>query len=214
MRFVVAILLLPIFTFAQKTYKFRPDSATQRTLESRRYKHFKFSPSQQEIIDKCHTAKNESYLDDLEKEFILLHNLARTNIEFFKLYVSCQYDSAYLSKIPNIQQVSRNLLMPDKGLHKSAKVHAIKSGKKGTTGHQNLDKRIGRYNYFLVKKSNRYYGENCSYGNETAMEYFMGLLNSSGHRKNILTPEYNSIGVSLQPHIKYGNSIVACFARK
>lgn len=215
MRLLLIILILPFFASAQN---FRPDSAKRKELEQRkeikRYKNFKFPPLQQEIIDKCNTAASESYLTFEEKEFILLHNLARTNPEFFKTYVTLQYDSSYTSKIPNIKNIDRNLLQPDKGLFQSAKMHAIKSGKNGTIGHQNLDKRILKYNYHFVKKDKRYYGENCSYGDKTAIEYFIGLLNSAGHFKNIMIPEYNRIGVSEQSHIKYVTNMVSCFAKK
>lgn len=218
MKILLVLTFLPFLVLAQspKKYNFHPDSIKQKELDHRkeikRYKNFNFSPLQQEIINKCNTALNVEYLTFEEKEFILLHNLARTNPEFFKIYISSQYDSSYFSKIvPKIKNINRNLLQPDKGLFKSATEHAIKSGKDGTMGHQNFDKRIFKYNR-NIKKYGYIHGENCSYGDLTPIEHFIMLLNSPGHYKNIMTPSYSFIGVSMQLHSTMYNNIVTCFS--
>ncbi len=194
---------------------FRPSEAKRKELETRKErlvkKDVKFSDSEMEEIATCATAIDCRYLTELEKEFILLHNLARTNPQFFKKYVVMTYDSSFLQKIPPIAPVKRLILKPLHGLYLSAKEHAKKSGKNGTTGHQNFNSRIKKYNLFKHFNS---VAENCSYNREFALLHFLSLLNSSGHFRNIMTPEFNYIGVSLKPHSKYGTNIVTCFASK
>ena len=217
------LVLSPLNVLSQN---FRPSLEKRQEIEQRkkvmeqekekvRYKNFNFSREQIEIIKKCNTAENSKYLTFNEREFILLHNLVRIDPEFFKIYISLQYDSSLVKLIkPKLIHSNRSLLQPDFGLYKSAKTHSIKSGKKGTIGHQNLDKRILKYNYHFVKKEKMFYGENCSYGDQTIVEHFISLLNSPGHFKTLMTPTFNSIGVSQQPHVKYSDNVVACFAKK
>ena len=106
------------------------------------------------------------------------------------------------------------MLQSEKDLYVIAKGHAEISGKRGTTGHQRFDKRfnpiMGKYNSVA---------ENCAYGYNEAMEIVLKLLidegiSSLGHRKNLLNPDYNSIGVSIKKHKSYRHNCVMDFGRK
>jgi len=59
-------------------------------------------------------------------------------------------------------------------------------------------------------------GENIYYGEFTAEEIVLQLLidegiEDLGHRKNILNPRFNSIGVSIKPHKSYVYNCVMSF---
>jgi len=62
-------------------------------------------------------------------------------------------------------------------------------------------------------------GENCSYGFETAIDIVLSLLidegvKNKGHRQNILSEDFNSIGVAIRPHITYRVNCVMDFGRR
>jgi uncharacterized protein YkwD len=111
------------------------------------------------------------------------------------------------------------MLAPDEGLFKAARFHAKDSGKNGIVGHSSSDgtsfsKRLPKY----VKGWNRL-AENCSYGYEEATNIVGQLLldenvPSLGHRKSIINPELEYIGVSIQPHTQYRFNCVMDFCAK
>jgi uncharacterized protein YkwD len=106
------------------------------------------------------------------------------------------------------------MLKPTRELFTIAMEHAITSGKKGTTGHQKFEK---RYNPLMQNYSE--VAENCAYGYEHAKDILIRLLIDEdipdlGHRKNILNPNFNAIGVSIQPHRKFRHNCVMSFGSK
>ena len=106
------------------------------------------------------------------------------------------------------------MFQPEKDLYKIALGHAKISGKNGTVGHQRFNERFKP----VMKKYNRV-AENCGYGYDDAVEIVLELLidqgiSSLGHRKNILNPIYNSIGVSIQDHKDYRTNCVMDFGGK
>lgn len=60
-----------------------------------------------------------------------------------------------------------------------------------------------------------YIGENIAGGRMTPADVVEGWMNSEGHRKNILRPEYNYIGVAYlhKSNSEYGRYWVQIFAR-
>lgn len=56
-------------------------------------------------------------------------------------------------------------------------------------------------------------GENLA-GNPSIKEAHQALMNSEGHRKNILNPDFTHIGIGAQNSNKYGNVIVELFISK
>lgn len=98
-------------------------------------------------------------------------------------------------------------------LYQSAFDHAMKSGKKGTTGHQELAKRMKKF-----APARNPYGENCDYGNENALDIVMSWLIDEGvsdlmHRKNMLDADYTAAAVSIKPHKKFRVNAVMNFGK-
>ncbi|MDK2932705.1 MAG: hypothetical protein PWP27_515 [Clostridiales bacterium] len=68
----------------------------------------------------------------------------------------------------------------------------------------------------MLKKfgiSYRYAGENLA-GNSTVERAHTSLMNSEGHRKNILNPNYNYVGIGIVNSPKYGKIFVQMFIGK
>ncbi len=59
----------------------------------------------------------------------------------------------------------------------------------------------------------KYAGENLA-GNNTAEEAMLSLMKSEGHRKNILNPNYNYVGIGVVISPKYGKLFVQIFIGK
>jgi hypothetical protein len=217
MKFYLVVLLTFLFSFQLLGQEFKIGGSGGKKFlerkEARKYKTDAFSNEGNAIIEKCSTAKDIKYLTFDEREMILLYNLARMYPEFLTTYVANQYDTSFSNALPKYNPKPNLLpLQPSHGLYLSAKVHAKKSGENGTIGHQNLEQRILRYNRSL-KKSKKPYGENCSYGDNFVISHFVQLMNSKEHFKNIMDTDYNTIGVSAYPHIKYTFNFVMCFAQ-
>ncbi len=174
-----------------------------------------------DVISKANTGANTSYLSEEEKKVILLTNLARYDGKLFSEsfledFLQGQKPTKFTrSLFRDLEKVkSLPMLEPEKDLFEIALGHAELSGKNGTTGHQRFEKRfdpvMGKYNAVA---------ENCAYGFENALNNVLQLLidegiNSLGHRKNMLNPDYNSIGVSIQNHKEYRFNCVMDFGRK
>lgn len=175
----------------------------------------------EEILATAHTALFSDYFTSEEKKLIWLTNLARTDGKkfeetFLNDYLKNKKESRYskslrrdLAKIKGLP-----LFYPEEDLYRVSLAHAISSGKKGTTGHQGFEK---RYSPILGKY--REVAENCAYGFDTAADILIELMIDEGipdlgHRKNLLHPTHNSIGVSIQPHKRFGNNCVMSFGTR
>lgn len=167
----------------------------------------------------CNTAANASYLTAEEKKLIYIINLMRANPKLFANTVTSQYpDSAnmvYLKTTGNFssllstlrKQEPLSLLYPDSSCFVGAQCHAITSGRKGYVGHERITTDC--------RKKWVYNGECCDYGHDIALDILMALLidegvPSLGHR-TICLSGYNKIGVSIQPHTRYGFNTVMDF---
>ena len=175
-----------------------------------------------EEIAKANTAKDAN-ISENEKNVILLVNLARLDgTRFWDNYVTSevsQCDKKYTTSLKaDLKKVKKlPMLAFNEKLYASATYHAEDMGRKGMTGHTSSDgtgfgKRVGRY------FPNGYIGENCSYGFEDPREIVLQLLidegvESLGHRKNILNPEFGNIGVSIRQHKRYGYNCVMDLAK-
>jgi uncharacterized protein YkwD len=177
-----------------------------------------FSESQRAAAN---TGAYANYLTSEEKKVLQLINLARTDGNLFLK----EYADKYIASNPVFKnnKFAQSLyvdlrkakglppLTPNEKLYRSAKAHATDIGAKGMKGHDssngdNFNKRIPR---FLSSYSG--FGENISYGtdNNTALPIVMLLLIDNnnadyGHRKNILSPSFESIGAAIQQHKTYG----------
>lgn len=182
-------------------------------------------------LEQLDVARNETYLNDLEKDIILEVNKLRSNppryaelyIEKLKAFYNGklrQYPDekrGYKMKegLPAVEAClealrkaePRSLLMPLEGLYQAARDHVTDQGKTGATGHDGSDgstpgERVGRY-----LDCSRI-GENISYGYNHARKIVIQLLlddgvPSRGHRKNLLGRDYRFIGVACGKHKKY-----------
>ena len=161
----------------------------------------------------CNTASNESYLTANEKEVIYILNLARAYPRLFcKSVVESEAfrenNNYYTSLVATMQAMQPlTILQPNRKCFASADCHAITSGRVGYAGHDRQSANCRKLFYMM--------GECCSYGEDTPLGIVMQLLvddgvQSLGHRK-ICLGDYNSIGVSIQPHKQYGTNAVLDF---
>lgn len=166
---------------------------------------------QQDVLmpDSVNTAIDANYLDKEEKRVIELCNIARTDPKgFAQKYAQPfidssgkknSYTNSLLRTLRTMKPVS--VLYPNEVLTSTADAHAEKSGKAGTTGHSGKKQRYAKSPY-------PYWGENCSYGYNDAIDIVMQLLiddgiKNLGHRKNILDPNFTYIGVAIRKHKRY-----------
>ena len=169
---------------------------------------------------KCNTAVNAAYLSNSEKEVIYILNLIRSYPALFANTVLKKYpalsgngyladDTYYFKSLVNtlLTLPPLQILYPDKDCFISAKSHAYQSGITGYVGHER------KVPDSKLKK--QYYGECCDYGHKDPLDIILSLLidegiPSLGHRIVCLT-NYTKLGVSIQPHKRYGTNAVLDF---
>ncbi len=171
------------------------------------------------LLSTCNTANEVTTLTPDEKQIILLLNFVRTHPdEFLKQYLPDAADKLHEQSSAEYRSLERELrkmkpvglLLPDEILRKAATLHAQDMGRTGRTGHtsskgKNFETRLGTSYTDMA--------ENCDYGYSNPILIVCHLLidkdvSGLGHRKNILNPVYKKIGVSIQPHKKFGMNCV------
>jgi uncharacterized protein YkwD len=176
---------------------------------------------QADVLATLNTASDSEYLTEEEKKVILFMNMARHDgplftETFLQAYIQEKHisNSSYLRSLLRDLKKTRRLgpLMPALDLMEVARGHAIQSGKDGSTGHSGFNKRFEP----LMGNPYTHVGENCSYGYQKAIDIVISLLidegiRSLGHRQNILSPDFNAIGVAIRPHKNYGINCVMDF---
>ena len=191
-------------------------------------------------IESLDTARNVSYLSEVEKDIVLELNKVRVNPSAYaRVYLvnrrqnyndrlfhrPGQPDLRTKEGISALEECIRTLrnaaaldhLRPSRGLSSAAQDHVRDTGPKGKIGHMGQDKstidtRISRYGRWSGT-----IGENISYGPETAREIVIQLLiddgvKSRGHRRNILESQYVYVGVAVGPHKTFTTMCVMDFA--
>ena len=192
-------------------------------------------------IDRLDTARDVTYLSEVEKDVILEMNKARDNPKkYAELYIQPRlknYSGRNYSvpgKITRITQegaaavnncissMSRmqsvGLLVPELGMSLAAKDHVQDQGRTRNTGHTGSDrsdpfKRMERYGTWLTTA-----GENISYGESTGRDIVVALLiddgvSSRGHRTNIMSKDFSKTGVSVGSHQQYESMCVINYAQ-
>jgi uncharacterized protein YkwD len=111
----------------------------------------------------------------------------------------------------------RPALTASHGLSLAAADHARDQSATGLTGHGGSDGstmqiRVGRYGQWQ-----RALGENIVYGADNARDMVVELLIDDGvpgrgHRKSILNPDFDRVGVAITTHPQYGHICVIDFA--
>lgn len=209
--FTLFLLHASLLLFSQNSNR-AADAISPLSIYSSEWNHVKFS--------KCNTAVNAAYLSKSEKEVIYILNLVRSYPVLFAKTVLKQYpglsgngylaeDTYYFKSLVDklLTLEPMQMLYPDKTCFASAKSHAYQSGITGYVGHERKtpDSKLKKH----------YYGECCDYGRKDALEIVLSLLidegiPSLGHR-DICLSNYTKLGVSIQPHKKYGTNAVLDF---
>jgi len=109
-----------------------------------------------------------------------------------------------------------NALQSSSVLEKLAKGHAVDMGEKGKVGH-NSSNGTTFVNRLRKKIKTGMIAENCDYGNTEPLDIVMSLLiddgiTSLGHRKNILHPTLQYVGIAVEKHKTYRVNCVMDFA--
>ncbi len=200
------------------------------------------SATNSENDDRLNTAKNVNYLSPIEKEIIYEINLFRSNpSQYAKTYIEplARNYKGKLFYYPNdkplktregvralhecVRELKKEkslpIMYPSKGLTRAAKDHVIDQSKTGKTGHIGKDKsdakeRIERYGTW-----DALIAENIAYGGKSARQVIIYLLiddgvYNRGHRKNLLQPDFKTVGVSAGKHPVYEEMFVMDFAGK
>ena len=184
-----------------------------------------FSESQRSAAN---TGVYANYLSAEEKKVLQLINLARTDGNLFLKEYADKFIAAnpifknnkFAQSLYTDLRKAKGLpaLTPNEKLFRSAKAHALDIGTKGLKGHnsssgESFNKRIPKFLSTYMG-----FGENISYGtdNNNALPIVMLLLIDNnnpdyGHRKNILSPSFETIGTSIQQHKAYGYLCVQDF---
>jgi hypothetical protein len=166
-------------------------------------------------IASANTAKEVRYLTAEEKDIFLYNNLARMYPKkFHKLYLDyCQrrgtshmMDNHYYKTLSEglLNNQPASALLPDRPMFELAECWAKESGETGIIGHDRTTCQKG------------YWAENCAYGNSRGLDIVMQLLidygvESLGHRRNMLNPNYKGMGTAIRPHKGYGTCAVQDF---
>jgi len=186
------------------------------------------------------TAASANYLSSFEKEIIFEINKLRSNpSKYASDYLEPlknRYNRNFLHYPGDkplktkegvralnecINELKRHKTMPivypRKGLHMSAKDHVNDQSRSGRTGHTGRDRsrvkdRIERYGVWKTRIA-----ENIAYGGISAQQVVIYLLiddgiRDRGHRKNLLHPDFNFIGVAAGSHPEYKSMCVMNFA--
>lgn len=177
-----------------------------------------------EVVRSLFTSSEIPYMNEEEQKVILFMNMARHDGQLFaETFLAAYVEENQVKNSNYLRSLYRDLksvsglvpLIPEEDLTAIAQGHANRSGKTGHTGHKDMTKR------FAPLRGNPYFawGENCSNGYEEAVEIVITLLIDEGvanvgHRKNILKPEYNSVGVAIRPHKTYRVNCVIDFGKK
>ncbi|MDZ7306405.1 MAG: CAP domain-containing protein [candidate division KSB1 bacterium] len=173
-------------------------------------------------LSQLDTAAKVPYLSRAEQEVVLYLNKARTNPALFA--------QRYLFHLRNrsadeqecyavmLRQKPCSALLPDAALAAAAQAHAEDMGKTGKIGHVGSDGATLRERLWRAGAAiNTYLAENCSYGYEDPVQIVLQLLvdagvPSRGHRRNLLNPNLQFIGVGIRPHIEHRFNSVHDFA--
>jgi len=176
------------------------------------------------LVRALNTGAASAYLNQEEQKVILFMNMARHDGPLFERTFLRSYiqenrleNNSYISSLQRELKKTSGLpaLIPEKDLTAVAQAHARKSGEKGSTGHSDFKKRFEA----LLGNPYTQVGENCSYGYDLAIDIVLSLLidegiKNLGHRNNILSREFNSVGVAIRPHRKFRVNCVMDFGSR
>lgn len=184
--------------------------------------------------DSVNTVKDAFYLSNFEKAIVIELNIIRSNpakyVEKYLEPLKNSYDGllfTYPGEIPlktkegvkalkECIRVMKSaepapMMTPSRGLCKAANLLVQDQKRFGGTGHATKsgwtpDVRVKRFGQYKSRLA-----ENIVYGHEDARHAVISLLiddgvSNRGHRKNILEPVFQKVGVAADEHPTYGYS--------
>jgi hypothetical protein len=173
------------------------------------------------VVRSLHTARGYEGLDEEEQKVILFMNMARHNGPLFaRTFLDAYLKEKDIGRNSYVRSLQRDLkkteglapLVPEQDLIEQAVIHAEATGESGRTGHQNFKQRFDP----LMGNPYALVAENLAYGHAEAIDIVMSLLiddgiRDLGHRKNMLHPQFNAVGVAIRPHKTYRINCVIDF---
>lgn len=191
-------------------------------------------------IKELDTAREVSYLSEAEKDVILELNKVRSNpakyaqysmqwMEVFysgdllkipgkEVYKTEEGRSAFLECLQALEKAeSVQILKPSRGMTKACELLVYDQSSTGKTGHKGSGNSSPTDRAFNFGQFTGYFAENIHYGDCEPAFVVISLLiddgvNSRGHRKNILSNDFNLTGVAIGDHKEYGQMCVNTFA--
>lgn len=192
-------------------------------------------------IKKLDTARDATYLTDNEKDVILELNKVRYNPAMYAHHMLWMepYYSGKLLKIPGKLVYETNegkqaldecikvltkaesvpILYPSRGMSKACKLLVYDQSTSGKTGHKGSGNSTPSDRVNKFGQYQGYLAENIHYGDCEPSFLVLSLLiddgvKNRGHRKNILSEEFNFVGVAIGDHKTYGQMGVNTYATK
>lgn len=190
--------------------------------------------------DRLNTAKNANYLSPIEKEIVYEINLFRSNPAKYARDYIAPLEKYYNKKIlhyPNDKSIltkegvkalrecvtvlkkasQKRILHPSKALSKAAADHAKDQSKTGKTGHTGSDHSSFKHRIERYGDWQKQIAENITYGNSSARQIVISLLiddgvKNRGHRKVLLQPVFEMVGVAYKSHPVYETICVTDYA--
>ena len=176
-------------------------------------------------LAKANSAADVEYMTEEEKQAVYYINLVRINPPLFsetflKDYLKAndiKKDKEVKGLITELESTSKmGYLRPNKKLADFARQHASDMGNSGRTGHNTSKGESFRKRIEPLQSSFSAINENCNYGNEGGIDAVIDLLidrnvPNLGHRRNILDPEMELVGVAIEPHKKWRFNCVQNF---
>ncbi len=199
MKHLLFILLLLLATFARAQNKTHsPLAIYSKEWDNPKYK-------------VCNTAAGSTYLNDSEKMFIYVMNLARMNPKLFSKTVlpyaaeidqhtDTTEDDYYKSLVKQMDTMQPlPLFLPDSQVFAGAQCHAFELGTSGLSTHTRQSEEC--------KKKQYCYGECCVFGLPRPLGMIVSLLidhgyENHGHRETLFRT-YRHMGVAIAPHKEY-----------
>tara|TARA_Y100000589_G_scaffold78695_1_gene72404 strand:+ start:8450 stop:9097 length:648 start_codon:yes stop_codon:yes gene_type:complete len=171
-------------------------------------------------LKQANTAIKYEGLTFQEKKVIYYINLVRMNGALFaETYLKDYLHDWRVPRTKYVRSLIKTLkelpslppLQPDDDLIKEAKKHAKEMGKSGKKGHRSLDGKGYTERMTKLKEKYKKIKELNQYGLPEALEIVIDLLLDEGvesltHRRALLTPKYQYIGVGLTYHKKWGTN--------
>ena len=194
-------------------------------------------------IKELDTAREVSYLSEKEKDIILEMNMVRFNpamyAEHMMKWMEAFYDEKKILSIPGkipyltnegkeaylecmkvlSQTAPTPVLKVSHGMSKACKVLVLDQGSTGSTGHKSSSNTTPGDRLKQFGTPVGYFAENIHYGDIEPRFVVISLLiddgvKSRGHRKTLLSNEYNFTGIALGNHKDYGGMCVITYAQE